>query len=75
MSGSSSTPYHSFAKVFTSYHEQYAEAGPSSSQLDSVLRRDVVLDEEGGLITSLMRSIEEMSVSLHDKEALRIGQS
>jgi nuclear pore complex protein Nup107 len=56
------TPYPSFANVFTSYHKQYAEAGPSSSQLDSPMRPDVILDEEGGLITSLIGSLEEMCV-------------
>ncbi|ORY33501.1 putative nuclear pore complex protein [Naematelia encephala] len=56
------SPYTSFAKVFGAYHEQYAEpqAGPSSSkQLDTALRYDVVLDEEGGLLTSLMSSLEQ----------------
>lgn len=55
-------PYQSFAKVFTSYHEQYAEAGPSSSQLDSPIRHDIVLAEEGGLIDGLMKTLEDRYV-------------
>ncbi|OCF38190.1 nuclear pore complex protein Nup107 [Kwoniella heveanensis BCC8398] len=54
------TPYQNFAKVLSSYHHQYAEAGPSSSsQLDSPIRYDAVLDEEGGLISALMGALEE----------------
>ncbi|KAL1412723.1 Nucleoporin nup84 [Vanrija albida] len=53
-----STPYTDFAKLLASYHEKYAEAGPSSSQLDSPIRYDVVLDESDGLISSLMDSLE-----------------
>ncbi|WVR00241.1 hypothetical protein IAU59_007383 [Kwoniella sp. CBS 9459] len=56
---SPATPYQNFAKVLSSYHHQYAEAGPSSSQLDSPIRYDAVLDEEGGLIGALMGAIEE----------------
>ena len=62
MSSSISDPYHSFAKVFTSYHDQYATAGTSSSQLDAPIRHDAILDEEGGLIVSLMSALEEMYV-------------
>jgi nuclear pore complex protein Nup107 len=57
------TPYTTFARVFTSYHDQYGtnEAGPSrSSQIDSAIRYDIVLDEEGGLVKSLMSAVEEM---------------
>lgn len=59
------TPYQAFAKVFSSYHDQYgdAEAGPSSGsskhQIDSLIRYDAVLDEEGGLLSSLSRSLAE----------------
>ncbi|WWC91661.1 uncharacterized protein L201_006607 [Kwoniella dendrophila CBS 6074] len=57
---STTTPYQNFAKVLSSYHDQYAEAGPSnSSSLDSPIRYDAVLDEEGGLIRALMGSLEE----------------
>lgn len=57
-----SSPSQSFAKIVYSYHEQYGEPGPSSQRLDTPLRPDVVLDEEGGLIASLMGSLEETSV-------------
>ncbi|WWD19594.1 hypothetical protein CI109_104056 [Kwoniella shandongensis] len=59
MAASSSNPYQTFAKVFSSYHDQYAEAGPSSNQLDTPIRFDAVLDEDGGLINALMGSLEE----------------
>jgi nuclear pore complex protein Nup107 len=59
MSVSSPSPYQSFAKILSSYHEQYAEPGPSSVQLDSPMRSDAVLDEEGGLLVALMSAIEE----------------
>ncbi|KAK8853177.1 hypothetical protein IAR55_003879 [Kwoniella newhampshirensis] len=59
MATSSHTPYQTFAKVFSSYHDQYAKAGPSSNQLDSPIRADAVLDEQGGLIIALMGSLEE----------------
>ena len=49
----------SFAKIFSSYHEQYGEPGPSTLRLDHPLRSDVILDEEGGLITSLMVVLEQ----------------
>jgi len=54
--------YQAFAKAFTTYHEQYAEAGPSSRQLDAPLPYDVVLDEQGGLLNSLMIAVEDRSV-------------
>ncbi|WWC64631.1 uncharacterized protein I303_107242 [Kwoniella dejecticola CBS 10117] len=55
-----STPYQNFAKVLSSYHHQYAQAGPSTStSLDSPIRYEAVLDEEGGLIRSLMAALEE----------------
>lgn len=54
-----SSPDATFAKVLASYHSKYAEAGPSSAQLDSPIRYDVVLDEEDGMISALMGSLEE----------------
>jgi hypothetical protein len=62
MTSSSSTPYVSFAKILSSYHERYAEAGPSTLQLDSPMRHDAVLDEEGGLLMALMGAVEETCV-------------
>lgn len=56
-----SSPYQAFAKTFAAYQDRYAEAGPST-HLDSPLRHDVVLDEEGGVITTLMRSLEDLCV-------------
>ncbi|WVN84934.1 uncharacterized protein L203_100071 [Cryptococcus depauperatus CBS 7841] len=55
---SQSTPYISFANIIASYQEQYSNAG-QSSQLDSSLNYEVVLDEEGGLISALMACLEE----------------
>jgi nuclear pore complex protein Nup107 len=60
----SSSTYSTFAKVITSYHEQYGSttssiAGPSKSPLDAAIRYDIVLDEEGGLVRSLMDAVEE----------------
>ncbi|WWC71980.1 uncharacterized protein I206_105939 [Kwoniella pini CBS 10737] len=56
----SPTTYQNFAKVLSSYHDQYAEAGPSNtSSLDSPIQYEAVLDEEGGLIKSLMGALEE----------------
>jgi nuclear pore complex protein Nup107 len=60
------TPYQSFAQLFSSYHEQYAqpEAGPSSrngvskQHIDSQIPYNVVLDDEGGLLSSLNKSLE-----------------
>ena len=62
MSASAASPYSSFAKVLTAYHDRYAEAGSSSSQLDTPIRVEVVLDEEGGLISALMKALEESCV-------------
>ena len=56
--GAGPSTYQSFAKVFASYHDQYS-AGPSN-QIDSGIRYDVVLDEEGGMVRSLMNSLEVM---------------
>ncbi|WRT70272.1 uncharacterized protein IL334_007267 [Kwoniella shivajii] len=56
---SSSTPYQAFARVLSTYHDQYSEAGPSSSSLDSPIRYDAVLDEQGGLIRALQGALEE----------------
>lgn len=55
----SASPDATFAKVLANYHSKYAEAGPSSAQLDSPIRYDVVLDEESGMISALMGSLEE----------------
>ncbi|KAE8539556.1 hypothetical protein D1P53_004658 [Cryptococcus gattii VGV] len=52
------TPYSSFASLFAAYQEQYSQAGPST-QLDSPINHEAVLDEQGGLIVSLMGSLEE----------------
>jgi nuclear pore complex protein Nup107 len=54
--GAGSSAYQSFAKVFTSYHDRYA-AGPSN-QIDSPVPYDVVLDEDGGMVKSLMDALE-----------------
>ena len=56
------TPYASFAKILSSYHSEYAEPGPSSLRLDAPLRYEAILDESGGMINSLMGSIEEKYV-------------
>ncbi|OWT37305.1 nuclear pore complex protein Nup107 [Cryptococcus neoformans Bt1] len=52
------TPYSSFASLLAAYQEQYSHAGPST-QLDSPINHEAVLDEQGGLIASLMESLEE----------------
>lgn len=54
------SPYTTFAEIISRFHGQYAEAGPSSTaaQLDSPIRYDVVLDEDGGMIETLMGSLE-----------------
>jgi len=57
-SGRATSPYTSFAEILSRFHGQYSEAGPSSAQLDAPIRYDVVLDEEGGMIESLMGSLE-----------------
>jgi hypothetical protein len=62
MSVQGSSPYQAFARIFTSYHGQYSEPGPSNRQIDSSIRYDAVLDEQGGLLASLMGAIEEESV-------------
>lgn len=59
MSVQGSSPYQAFARIFTSYHDQYSEPGPSNRQIDSSIRYDAVLDEQGGLLASLMGAIEE----------------
>lgn len=63
MATASTGSYQAFAKIFSSYHDQYADAqaGPSTSrrQLDSVIRYDAVLDEEHGLLASLVQSLEQ----------------
>ena len=53
------SPSQSFAKIVYSYHEQYGEPGPSSQRLDTPLQPAVILDEDGGMIASLMGSLEE----------------
>jgi hypothetical protein len=52
--------YQAFSKDFASYQEVNAQAGPSKTtvHLDSQLPQDVVLDEDSGLVGSLMRSLE-----------------
>lgn len=52
------TPYSSFASLLAAYQEQYSQAGPST-QLDSPISHEAVLDEQSGLIISLMESLEE----------------
>lgn len=54
------TPSLAFAKILSSYHQKYAEAGPSSAQLDTPIRYDAVVDEEGGMISALLGSLEEL---------------
>ena len=66
MSSATFDPYQSFAKIFTSYHDRYATAGSSSSRLDASIRHDAILDEDGGLIVSLMSALEEMYVWCQD---------
>jgi hypothetical protein len=55
------SPYQAFSKDFASYQEVNAQAGPSktSIHLDSQLPLDTVLDEEAGLVGSLMKSLED----------------
>ncbi|WVQ84716.1 hypothetical protein IAT38_006873 [Cryptococcus sp. DSM 104549] len=57
------TPYQTFAKVLSNYHDRYSDPGPSSSQLDSPIHHQAVLDEEGGLINALMASLQETITS------------
>jgi hypothetical protein len=56
--------YQAFSKDFASYQEVNAQAGPSKTtvHLDSQLPQDVVLDEDSGLVGSLMRSLENQRV-------------
>ena len=54
------SPYQAFARTISTFQENYAEAGPSTIHLDSPLRHDVVLDEERGVVTSLMQSLEQL---------------
>ena len=56
---SNATTYQAFARIFTSYHDQYSEPGPSNRQIDAGIRYDAVLDEQGGLLASLMGALEE----------------
>jgi hypothetical protein len=53
--------YQAFSKDFASYQEVNAQAGPSKTtvHLDSQLPQDVVLDEDSGLVGSLMKSLED----------------
>ena len=57
----SGSTYHAFSKDFASYQEVNAQAGPSRTtiHLDSQLPQDLVLDEDNGLVGSLMKSLEE----------------
>lgn len=61
MSGNLTT-YQAFSKDFASYQQVNAQAGPSKTtiHLDSQLPQDAVLDEEGGLVSSLMGSLESV---------------
>jgi hypothetical protein len=53
--------YQAFSKDFASYQEVNAQAGPSKTKihLDSQLPQDAVLDEDNGLVGSLMKSLED----------------
>lgn len=63
------TPYTTFAQLFSSYHDQYAaepEAGPSTGghgllkqQIDAQMQYDAVLDEEQGLLRKLNEALED----------------
>lgn len=60
-SGAGGTPPSlSFAKIFSNYHQKYAEAGPSTAQLDTPIRYDAVVDEEGGMLSAILSSLEEL---------------
>lgn len=54
---SEQNPYSSFAEILSKYHAQYSEAGPSSAQLDTPIRYDVVLDEDKGMVEALRGSL------------------
>lgn len=58
----STSPYQAFSKDFASYQEVNAQAGPSKAtvHLDSQLPQDVVLGEDSGLVTALMKSLEDL---------------
>lgn len=58
------TTYQAFSKDFASYQQVNAQAGPSKTtiHLDSQLPQDAVLDEEEGLVASLMGSLESVYV-------------
>jgi hypothetical protein len=52
--------YQAFSKDFASWQEVNAQAGPSKTtiHLDSQLPQDAVLDEDNGLVGSLIKSLE-----------------
>jgi hypothetical protein len=58
---STMSTYQAFSKDFASYQEVNAQAGPSKTtiHLDSQLPHDNVLDEDNGLVGSLLKSLEE----------------
>jgi hypothetical protein len=60
MSGNIS-PYQAFSKDFASYQELNAQAGPSKTtvHLDSQLPQDIVLNEDEGLVSAMMKSLED----------------
>lgn len=60
MGDTAASPYASFAEILSRFHGQYAEAGPSSAQLDAPMPYDVVLDEDGGMVEALMGSLEAL---------------
>lgn len=71
MASSSASTYTTFARILSSYHEQYPDPSSSSSaastsQLDAPVQRDAVLDEEGGMLSALMGSLEETFVLRSD---------
>jgi len=53
------SPSESYAHIVSSYQQKYGDPGPSTLRLDTPLQPQVILDEEGGLIVSLMASLEQ----------------
>lgn len=53
------SPPLAFAKILSSYHQKYAEAGPSSTQLDTPIRYDAVVDQ-GGMLSAMLDSLENL---------------
>lgn len=56
------SPYEAFAHIFSAFHDNQQQAGPSSKQLDSPIPYDRVLAENGGMLSALMGSLEELYV-------------